>query len=70
VVANAILDQFEDDYQRDNEATYSLDSIWAAADRVVAALATHLLGVKVEARHHPTIIGPAVFVIAEDQNVL
>ena len=64
VVARAMLAQFEEDYSRFGE-TYNPDAVWAAADRVVAALASRLLGVEIEARHHPSIIGPAEFVMGE-----
>ena len=52
-----------DEFEAQGES-YNPDACWAAADRALAVLASHLLGVPVEARHHPTIVGPAEFVTA------
>ena len=69
VVARVLLDDADKEF-REWGYTYNPDAVWATADRVVAAIATQMLGVTVEAKHHPTIIGPAEFVVAEDQSVL
>lgn len=69
IVAQAIMSQFEDDYRK-HGWNYDPDQIWMAADRVVAALASQSLGVEIVAKHHPSIIGPAEFVMTGDQSVL
>jgi hypothetical protein len=67
IIAKAIIAAFEEQY-RTNGTDYDPDTCWAAADHVQAALVATILDTEVIAKHHPTIIGPAVLHIARSRD--